>query len=345
MGHKLRPVKGLILSGGAGTRMRPLTHSNAKQLLPIANKPILHRVISNLVDVGIHDVVIVVGDTAPLVMSSVGNGSQLGANVSYVRQESPLGLAHCVKISQDNLADSDFVMYLGDNMFESDLASVLSDFSSGRQIDGRVAQVAVKSVDNPSSFGVALLDDSGRLVSVEEKPSNPKSDLALVGTYVFTSAIYDAIDATIPSPRGELEITDSIQRLVDGGHLVGVSSIHGWWYDTGNPQSYLACNAATLAMEGTNPPRPPRGVTFVPPCVIHPTALLEDCTIGPNASIGAGAVIVGATVTESAVLRDGVVRGGGRLFQSIVGERSEVVVRDGTTCSVVVGDDCSVEVN
>lgn len=325
--------------------MRPLTHSNAKQLLPIANRPILHRAILKLVEVGISEIVVVVGDTAPLVLDSVGDGSQFGANVQYVRQEAPLGLAHCVKIARDQLADSDFVMFLGDNMFESDLTSVLSDFSSGKQSDGRVAQVAVKAVKNPSSFGVASLDDSRRLVSVEEKPLNPKSNLALVGTYVFTSAIHDAIEAISPSPRGELEITDAIQHLVINGHSVGVSSIDGWWYDTGNPQSFLACNAATLALEATISPSTPEGVLLIPPCIVDSTALLQECTIGPNVSVGPGVVVVGATVTESALLKDAVVRGEGHLTQSIIGERSVVSMRNGATCTVVVGDDCSVEVN
>lgn len=325
--------------------MRPLTHSNAKQLLPIANRPILHRAVMQLVDAGVTEVAVIVGDTADLVTESLGNGSRLGARVKYIRQESPLGLAHCVKIAHEWLGDSSFVMYLGDNMFESSLRKLLSDFNHASEESHRVAQVAVKRVDNPSAFGVASVNDRGDLISVVEKPRHPRSDLALVGTYLFTPVIHDAIDSISPSPRGELEITDAIQQLLVNGYEVGVSEVDGWWYDTGSPATFLECNAAVLALEGRTPAIPPSGVSVIPPCVIDPTARLERCTIGPFVSVGPGAHLSGVTIDESVILPGAQISGNGRIHRSIIGERSSVTVSDGVQLSAVVGDDCSLEVN
>lgn len=338
-------MKGLILSGGAGTRMRPLTHSNAKQLLPIANRPILHRAIANLVDVGVVDIVIVVGDTARLVMDSVGDGRSLGARVVYVHQEAPLGLAHCVSISRHFLDDSPFVMYLGDNMFEEGIAGFTSDFYGGVPLDGRIAQVAVKPVDNPSAFGIATVDSTGRLSGVVEKPRQALSNLALVGTYLFTPVVHEAIESITPSARGELEITDAIQWLIERGHTIGVTPVSGWWYDTGNPQSFLDCNSAVLRLEGIDAPKVPAGVSLIPPCIVDPSAVLENCTIGPFSSIGAGAVVVDAIVSESAVFKDGIVKGKGVVHRSIIGERSSVTLANDAKVTVVAGDDCTVEVS
>ena len=338
-------VRGLILSGGAGTRMRPFTHTIAKQLLPVGNQPILHRAIVKMVEAGIEDIVIVVGDTADQVVGSVGDGSAFSADISYVRQKSPLGLAHCVKIAGAKLGHDAFVMYLGDNMFESGLSFLLTDFSMGHARDGRVAQVAVKPVPNPSLFGVATVNGSNQLVDVVEKPEEPPSNLALVGTYLFTPVIHDAIDAISPSTRGELEITDAIQTLVSTGHVVGVSSIDGWWYDTGNPHSFLECNSATLLLDATSEYSAPPGVTLVPPVVIDPTARLTDCSIGPFVTIGPDVTIDGSTVSDSVIFRGGTVRGSGCLRHSIVGQRSTVVLSSDSNGSVVIGDDSIVEVN
>lgn len=324
--------------------MRPLTHSMAKQLLPIANQPILHRAVSRLVEVGIEDVLVIVGDTEKQVMESLGDGSNLHARVSYLRQEAPLGLAHCVKIAREWLGDSSFVMYLGDNMFEAGLQTLMNDYANASHNSPRVAQVAVKQVDNPSSFGVASIDDQACLTEVVEKPDNPPTNLALVGTYLFTPIIHDAIERIFPSSRGELEITDAIQQLINDGHKVGVSEVHGWWYDAGNPAAFLECNAAVLLQEGSKDFRTLEGVSLIPPYVIHPTAQLTNCKVGPNASIGPEVILDGINVSDSVLLRGAVVQGSGQLVGSIIGERSKLTVSDGARITTIIGDDCIVGV-
>ena len=208
-------MKGLILSGGSGRRLRPLTHTSAKQLVPIANVPILHYVVADLVGVGITDIGIVVGDTGDEVRASVGDGSRWGASVTYIDQEAPLGLAHAVRVAGEFLGDEPFAMYLGDNMFEDSLDEVVDGF------DGSVAaRLLLARVDDPSSFGVAELASDGSIAALFEKPEDPPSDLALVGVYLFGPRIHEAVRAIEPSARGELEITDAIQWLLDSGETV-----------------------------------------------------------------------------------------------------------------------------
>ena len=202
-------MKGLILSGGSGRRLRPLTHTSAKQLVPIANKPILHYVVEDLVTAGVVDIGIVVGDTGDEVRASVGDGSRWGASVTYVDQEAPLGLAHAVLVAGKFLGDDPFVMYLGDNMFEDSLDRVVDGFVES----GEAARLLLARVADPSAFGVAELDDAGNIVGLIEKPADPPSDLALVGVYLFGPAIHEAVRSIQPSARGELEITDAIQCL------------------------------------------------------------------------------------------------------------------------------------
>lgn len=338
-------VKGLILSGGAGTRMRPLTHTNAKQLLPIANVPILHRAVMKLVEEGVTEIGVVVGGTAQLVRDSLGDGLRFGASIAYIQQDAPLGLAHCVKIARSFLDDDTFVMYLGDNMFEHGIASMLSDFRTSSNGVRRAAQVAVKTVSDPSAFGIATVDQDDQLVAVEEKPSQPQSNLALVGTYVFTNEIHRAIEKLAPSARGELEITDAIQVLLDSSLAVGVSRIDGWWFDTGSPRSFLECNAAVVSTEANSGHvSEGRGVTIIEPCVIDSTAVLENCTIGPNTSIGRAVSVKGCTIKNSVVFDNCSIAGTGTLSDSIIGRSSTLKLSGGTSSNLVIGDDSEVEV-
>ena len=210
-------MKGLILAGGSGRRLRPLTHTSAKQLVPIANKPILHYVVEDLVGVGVTDLGIVVGETAAEIRASVGDGSRWGATVTYIEQSAPLGLAHAVVEAGGFLRDGPFVMYLGDNMFEDSLEAVVEGFAEG---GGVSARLLLSRVDDPSSFGVAELGDDGSISQLVEKPENPNSDLALVGVYLFGSAIHEAVRSIQPSERGELEITDAISWLLERGDTV-----------------------------------------------------------------------------------------------------------------------------
>ena len=234
-------MKGLILSGGKGTRLRPITYTSAKQLVPVANKPVLFRVVEAIKEAGISDIGIVVGDTAPEIKAAVGNGSRWGVQITYIHQESPLGLAHAVKISQDFLTNERFVMFLGDNVIEGGISPLIRHFGDSDWS----AQIVLTRVTNPQQYGVAELKD-GRIVRLVEKPRNPPSNLALVGIYMFDQAIFEAVNAITPSWRGELEITDAIQWLVEQGRTVYPYIHEGWWIDTGKMEDMLDANRLVL---------------------------------------------------------------------------------------------------
>ena len=235
-------MKGLILSGGKGTRLYPLTYTSAKQLIPVANKPVLFRVIESIRDAGITEIGIVVGDTAAEIRKAVGNGDHFGVNVTYIEQEAPLGLAHAVRISGEFLQDDSFVMYLGDNVIQGGISELVSDFATNEWN----SQIVLTSVKHPEEYGVAELKEDGSILRMVEKPKNPQSDLALVGIYLFDSNIIEAVNSIEPSWRGELEITDAIQWLVDHGLLVHPYIHEGWWIDTGAPHDMLAANDLIL---------------------------------------------------------------------------------------------------
>jgi glucose-1-phosphate thymidylyltransferase len=239
-------MKGLILSGGKGTRLRPLTYTSAKQLIPIANKPVLFRVIETLCDAGVSDIGIVVGDTAPDVKAAVGDGARWGVKITYLPQEAPMGLAHAVKISHDFIGDDRFVMFLGDNVIQGGLAPLLREFASS----GYNCQIVLTRVAEPQQYGVAQLDENKRIVRLIEKPREPPSNLALVGIYMFDSSVFEAVNAIKPSWRNEYEITDAIQYLVDKGYRVYPYIHEGWWIDTGKTVDMLAAN--TLVLEEIN---------------------------------------------------------------------------------------------
>lgn len=240
-------MKGLILSGGKGTRLRPITHTSAKQLIPIANKPILFYGIEAIKDAGITDIGIVVGDTKDEIKLAVGDGSQWGVNVTYIEQDAPLGLAHAVLVSEDFLQDDEFVMYLGDNLIIGGIKELVEGFNKNKPN----SQIVLVKVPNPQSFGVAELN-GGKVVSLAEKPSKPKSDFALVGVYMFDKNIFKAVKAIRPSKRGELEITDAIQWLIDNGYSVESHIVNGWWKDTGMRDDLLEANKMVLDSFETN---------------------------------------------------------------------------------------------
>ena len=235
-------MKGLILSGGKGTRLYPITYTSAKQLVPVANKPVLFRVIEAIVEAGIREIGIVVGDTADEIMAAVGDGSRWGVGVEYIRQEAPLGLAHAVKISRDYLGDDRFVMFLGDNVIQGGISGLIRQFENS----GYNCQIVLKQVQRPEQYGVAELKPDGSILRLVEKPREPKSDLALVGIYMFDAHVFEAVNAIMPSWRGELEITDAIQYLVDTGYKVHAYIHPGWWIDTGAPGDMLDANSLVL---------------------------------------------------------------------------------------------------
>ena len=286
-------MKALVLAGGSGTRLRPITHTSAKQLVPVANKPILFYGLEQIRDAGITEVGIIVGDTHAEIEAAVGDGSALGIRATYLRQDAPLGLAHAVLTAADWLGDDDFVMFLGDNLIEGGIGHLVEAFERDRPD----AQVLLKAVDDPTRFGVAELDGDGRVVGLVEKPVNPPSDLALVGVYLFTRAILDAARRIEPSERGELEITDAVQRLLDDGRQVRASTIDGWWLDTGKKDDLLEANRIVLGslrrrVEG----HVDADSELVGEVVVEPGAEVVASTVRGPAVIGAGTRVVEAFV-------------------------------------------------
>jgi glucose-1-phosphate thymidylyltransferase len=236
-------MKGLILSGGKGTRLYPLTYTRAKQLIPVANKPILFRVIESIRDSGITEIGVVIGDTGNEIREAVGDGSRWGVAITYIPQDAPLGLAHAVKISRDFLGEARFVMFLGDNVIQGGIHRLITDFDRNPTWN---SQIVLTRVEQPQQYGVAKLTPQGQVERLVEKPKNPPSDLALVGIYMFDRHIFEATEAIQPSWRGELEITDAIQWLVDHGYTVFPYVHEGWWIDTGRPDDMLEANSMVL---------------------------------------------------------------------------------------------------
>ncbi len=331
-------MKALVLSGGAGTRLRPITHTSAKQLVPIANKPTLFYGLEAIRDAGVTDVGIVVGDTAPEIMAAVGDGTALGISVTYIRQEAPLGLAHCVKIARDFLGDDEFVMYLGDNFIVGGITELVEEFSAERPD----AQILLTKVDNPSQFGVAELGPDGRVQSLVEKPSEPKSDLALVGVYMFGPSVHDAVDAIKPSARNELEITDAIQWLVDAGKDVRPHLVTGYWKDTGRLEDMLECNRKVLeslepAMHGTVDAESrlvgrvviEEGAqimrsTVRGPAIIGRGTRVVDTYVGPFTSIYHSCLVERTEIEHSIVLESTHIADIQRIEDSLIGKEVEL---------------------
>jgi glucose-1-phosphate thymidylyltransferase len=331
-------VKGLVLAGGAGARLRPITHTSAKQLVPVANKPILFYGLEQLRAAGIVEVAIVVGETRAEVEAAVGDGAAFGLEVTYVPQAQPLGLAHAVLTAAPFLGDDDFVMFLGDNLIEGGIAELVADFERERP----AAQLLLKSVDDPSAFGVAVLDEHGAILELVEKPAVPPSDLALVGVYLFTSAIVEAAGTISPSARGELEITDAIQRLVERGASVRASVLDGWWLDTGKKDDLLDANRIVLGtvrrrVEGTvdaastivgevviDAGAQVVRSTIRGPAVIGRGARITDSYIGPFTSIAADCVVEASELEFSVLLPGCTVRDVARLEGSLLGREVTV---------------------
>ncbi len=349
-------MKGLILAGGAGTRLRPITHTSAKQLVPIANKPILFYGIEQLGAAGIKEIGIVVGDSRAEIEAAVGDGSRFGVEVTYIEQELPLGLAHCVLIARDFLGDEDFVMYLGDNMLQDDLQTFVDHFLTARDRQPELAeeprhppaaQILLAHVEDPRNFGVVELDVRGDIVRLVEKPAAPPSDLALVGVYLFSSQVHEAVRSIEPSPRGELEITDAIQWLIERGYGVRHEILQGWWIDTGKKDPLLHCNRLVLdtiehRVDGhvDEQSRVERRVVIEEgaelvnsvvrgPAIIGARTRLVDTYVGPYTSIAADCELVDTEIEHSVVLENSRIHGVHRIHDSLLGREVEVE-RSGT---------------
>ncbi|MDA2972233.1 MAG: glucose-1-phosphate thymidylyltransferase [Actinomycetota bacterium] len=357
-------MKALILAGGAGTRLRPITHTSAKQLVPVANKPILFYGIEAMVSAGITEIGVIVGDTRAEVMAALGDGSTFGACVTYIPQDAPLGLAHCVLIASDFLGDDDFVMYLGDNLLEQDLAAFVRAFESARQSnEPPAAQILLKQVPDPHRFGIAELDANGNVVRLVEKPAEPPTDLALVGVYLFDRTINDAVRAIAPSGRGELEITDAIQWLVDQGQRVRCELLTGWWIDTGKLTPLLEANRLLLdvieprvdgdvdnasSIDGrvvVEAGAVIRNSTLRGPLVIGAGATITDSFIGPYSAIGDGCEVVHSEIEHSVIMERSRIIDIPRLEDSLIGKEAEVVRsgRKPRALRLMVGDHCQID--
>ncbi|WP_169951641.1 glucose-1-phosphate thymidylyltransferase [Microbispora sp. H11081] len=354
-------MKALVLAGGSGTRLRPITNTSAKQLVPVANKPVLFYGLEAIAAAGIREVGIVVGATHAEIEAAVGDGSRLGLEVTYLRQEAPLGLAHAVLIAADYLGDDDFVMYLGDNFIVGGITEIVHRFAADRP----AAQIMLTRVPDPRQFGVAEIGPGGRVVGLEEKPEAPKSDLALVGVYLFTPAVHRAVAELKPSRRGELEITDAIQWLIDEGHRVESTVISGYWKDTGNVSDMLEVNR--LVLESLEPAVRGRadesseligrvviedgalvtGSRIVGPVVIGAGARVTDSYVGPFTSIGADCVVVNSEIEYSIVLSRSSITGVRRVEASLIGHDVEVTPAPNTPRAhrLVLGDHSKVQIS
>ena len=281
-------MKGLILSGGKGTRLRPLTYTSAKQLVPVANKPVLFYGIEAIASAGIRDIGIVVGDTQAEIRAAVGDGSRWGVRVQYIEQDAPRGLAHAVKISRDFIGNEPFVMYLGDNLLNRGITHFVEEFEREKP----AAQILLTRVPNPQQFGVAQLTD-GKVVRLVEKPQEPIGDLALVGVYMFGPEVFNSVNRIQPSFRNELEITDAIQDLIDRGLTVRPHLVDGWWKDTGKLEDMLEANRLILEtferrIEGTVDAES----RVEGKVVVEPGAVIERSVVRGPAIIGRGARII-----------------------------------------------------
>ncbi|MEL6136754.1 MAG: glucose-1-phosphate thymidylyltransferase [Cyanobacteria bacterium J06628_6] len=355
-------MKAIILSGGRGTRLRPITHTGAKQLVPVANKPILWYGIESIVAAGITDIGIIISpETGEEIRKKTGDGSRFGANITYIVQDEPAGLAHAVKTAQPFLGDAPFVMYLGDNLVQSQLDRFIHQFKT-HQLD---SLILLKAVKNPSAFGVAQVDDQGRVTALIEKPKVPQSNLALVGVYLFSHQVHEAIRQIRPSARGELEITDAIQKMIDLGNPVESYKLEGWWLDTGKKDDLLDANQVVLdafpdsTVAGELDEKSQlqgrvhvgQGSKIINSIIRGPVAIGEDCRIencfvGPYSSIADRTTLRDIEIEHSVILQDTTVEGiHHRIVDSLIGERAHVqgLPRRPKAHRFMIGDDSKIE--
>jgi glucose-1-phosphate thymidylyltransferase len=334
----MQSLKGLILSGGKGTRLRPITHTSAKQLVPVANKPVLFYGIEAMAQAGIEDVgIIIAPETGAEIRAAAGDGARFGIRLTYIVQDAPMGLAHAVLTAESFLGDSPFVMYLGDNLLQGGIEDLVAAF----QQHNPDALILLTPVPDPEQYGVAELSN-GTVVQLVEKPTEPKTDLALVGVYMFTPMVHEAAKAIEPSTRGELEITDAIQHLVDRGLRVEPHVVRGWWKDTGRLDDMLAANRLVLdtiqaRIEGELIASQVDGRVVVErgarlerstvrgPAIIGAGAHLEDCYVGPYTAIGENCSIHNAEVEHSILLSGSAIRDlAGRMESSLLGRNVRI---------------------
>ncbi|MGE3983613.1 MAG: glucose-1-phosphate thymidylyltransferase [Dehalococcoidia bacterium] len=355
-------LKGLVLSGGKGSRLRPFTYTGAKQLVPIANKPILFYAIEELVNAGITEIGVITGDTGDQIREALGDGSRFGANLTFIPQDAPSGIAHAVKIAHPFLGDDSFVVFLGDNF----LRGGINDFVNAFRASDADCQLLLTPVPNPTEFGVALLDEAGKPVKLIEKPKEPPTDLAIVGIYMFNKKFFDAVEQIVPSARGELEITDTIQKLLDTGADVRAETVRESWIDTGRLVDLQMANR--LVLDDMEPKQDgaevdastkitgrvvlQRGARIVNsvingPAIIGENTEVIDSYVGPYTSIYHDCRIVDTEIEASVVLeRSSISKPGTRIYESMIG-RDVTISADGgrpLALRLVLGDHSRVHV-
>ncbi|TDD86518.1 glucose-1-phosphate thymidylyltransferase [Actinomadura darangshiensis] len=331
-------MKALILSGGMGMRLRPLSHAMPKQLVPVANRPVLEHVVAGIRELGATDIGVVVGAGGDQIAAALGDGSRFGARITYLPQERPLGLAHCLIVARAFLGDDDFVVWLGDNMLLDGVAGLAAAFREHRP----AAHIVVGKVADPRRFGVVDLDGAGAVRAITEKPRRPRSDLAVIGVYFFTAAVHEAVAAITPGERGELELTDALRWLVEHGRPVTAHQYDGHWQDTGRPDDVLAANRRVLAglsrdvaghvdehsrLLGPVVVEPGARVlrsTLHGPVVVGAGSRVEDSRIGPDVSVGRGCTLLGARVADSILMDGAEVRAPHPLRGSLLGRGATV---------------------
>ena len=338
-------MKGVLLSGGTGSRLRPITHTGPKQLVPVANKPVLEYAVEDLKAAGITEIGVILGHKGrDEIQELLGDGSQYGVDITYIVQGNPLGLAHAAGCARDFVGDDDFVMYLGDNILKSGVTDLVESFEAGDYGAG----IALQEVENPQSFGIADVDDAGNITELIEKPDQPPTNLALIGMYVFSPAVFDAIDDLETSWRGELEITDAIQSLLEDGHDIDSHVVTGWWKDTGKPEDILEANRLVLEdTELTTAGVVEDGaetygrIELADSSVIEdgavvrgPVTIAENTTIksgtyvGPYTSIGANSTLEDIHIENSVVIGNSMITANGRIVDSLLGRNANVESAD-----------------
>jgi len=354
-------MKALVLAGGKGTRLRPLTDTIAKQLLPVANKPILFYVLDQVTEAAITDIGMIISpETGEGIREAVGDGSRWEAQVTYILQPEPLGLAHAVRTAQDFLGDSSFLMFLGDNLFKGGIIQFVEQFKK----HSPDALIVLKEVSNPRSFGIVELNSLGEIVHLEEKPKEPRSNFALVGVYLFSPAVHRAIAEIKPSWRGELEITDAVQKLLDMGKTVQSHILEGWWLDTGKKDHLLEANRVVLDdllkqdVKGKVDSQSQiigraevgGGARVENSTLRGPISIAEGCQIknsfiGPYTSIGKGTIVDASSVEHSVILENCHVQGIDRLSDSLISRGAELTKSNGKfkVVRLFIGDDSKVE--
>lgn len=339
-------MKGVLLSGGTGTRLRPITHTGPKQLVPVANKPVLQYGIEDLKEAGITEIGIILGNKGrDEIQEYLGDGSRFGVDITYIVQGEPLGLAHATGCARDFVGDDDFVVYLGDNILDQGIGDLVESFQAGDYGAG----IALQHVENPTQFGIADVDDDGNVVQLIEKPDQPPTDLALIGVYVFSNEVFAAIEELEPSWRGELEITDAIQSLLDSGHQIDSHIVEGWWKDTGKPKDILDANRLALnERPGSRDGTIEKGAEVAGHIDLADDAVIEDgvvirgpisiasgstvrggAYVGPYTSIGPNTTIENVHIENSVVIGDSKITTNGKIVDSLIGRGATVGSAEG----------------